>query len=112
MSYLDEIEKRCAAATDGPWPIGHLEITGHPVVQAGTKNMSIVVLPEDVEFISSARTDLPWAVAMLRRAKTQITDLLNVIEACDVIADEQPAIECASDVWLADLDAGPGKAAG
>ncbi len=83
MTRLDEILKRCEAATPGPWELdyGNWEVESkHPEHRRhaicgvdwscrGFNEEEGKIHPyQDAEFIANARTDLPLVVAALKKA--------------------------------------------
>lgn len=83
--WLDEVEKRCNAATPGPWREGTFNVwndnllmvvasTERHTYDAGeyvplqNKNDSLVREQDDAKFIAHAREDIPRLVLLARRA--------------------------------------------
>lgn len=87
--WLDEVEKRCEAATDGPW---RSDFVGEPVAVCADfvrkeypDLVPVAVLPEmdvelregldwiaNIKFIAHARIDLPRALRIIRTMKAAL----------------------------------------
>ncbi|MFJ4107905.1 hypothetical protein [Oerskovia enterophila] len=75
-AWLDQVDARTNAATDGPWKVDGLDREGQYVTRPRDldewpeASMFFVTskgsIEEDAEFIAHARTDLPAATAALR----------------------------------------------
>ncbi len=74
MTRLDEILKRCEAATAGPWRFG-LDTPSRGYLHANKIILADNVYMKEGEFISRARTDLPLVVAALQKAVKALTDI-------------------------------------
>ena len=107
MSWLDESEQRCAAATEGPWTALHRATSrrifnaspGTPDWGVERENRCLVTKygeDSDLDFIASARTDLPHALRLLREAE-------------DLFANPSPSELYPAKVqaWRARLQEGP-----
>ena len=101
--WLDEVESRCAAATEGPWDAknGALVVVEPPPYGSNAYHGSLAVsqrrgtpigglIPHgilyrtDAEFIAHSRTDLPRAAAWMRRAAALVEDFdCGCIECAD-----------------------------
>lgn len=83
LTRLDEIEKRCAMATNGPWqvysrvgssyssiisPAGDAELGNWMVAERVQWNV-------DAAFIAAARTDVPWLIDMVIKTASTIRAL-------------------------------------
>ena len=70
-AWLDAVDARTNAATDGPWERDRTYPLGHPgpysiSVRSPQVTVSDGLTKRDAEFIASARTDLPAATTALR----------------------------------------------
>lgn len=92
MKKLNEMERRCNAATPGPWSRSREDMdsyTNNPESEfEGVEHVAYLYRdPEqraaffgeknraDLEFISEARADLPWCIGWMRRAAEAIGEL-------------------------------------
>ncbi|MCB9528623.1 MAG: hypothetical protein R3F65_16145 [bacterium] len=77
---LDAIERRCEAATAGPWVAwveGRDHTSGSDFVQTAEQDIEMIgATPADHDFIAHAREDVPRLVAEVRRLRA----LLDGIE--------------------------------
>lgn len=77
---LDAIERRCAAATAGPWVAwieGRDHTSGGDFVQTAEQDIELIgATGADHDFIAHAREDVPCLVAEVRRLRA----LLDGIE--------------------------------
>ena len=74
---LDEIERRCAAATPGPW-ISFIEgrdhSSGDSFIRTDGDDIYLSVATDaDQDFVASARQDIPALIAEVRRLRQQWT---------------------------------------
>jgi hypothetical protein len=67
---LDEIERRCAAATPGPWKSyieGRDHTSGDSFIMTGGNDIYLSgATPADQDFIAHARQDLPALIREIR----------------------------------------------
>ena len=64
---LDEIEKRCEAATEGPWRVAKSGSANTlRCVYSEETNIAVLVHAKDAALIAAARTDIPALVARVR----------------------------------------------
>jgi hypothetical protein len=75
---LDEIERRCAAATPGPWKSyveGRDHTSGDSFIMTGGNDIYLSgATLADQDFIACARQDLPALIEEIRALKAQISD--------------------------------------
>lgn len=90
---LEEIRKRAAAATPGPWVDDITEINQHWEMRDASGGKTIVGLEEcgsaynpwhrlvleasDREFIAAARSDIPWLLAEVERLSAPMTMVID-----------------------------------
>ena len=85
-AYLDAIEQRAHAATEGPWEAS-AHRTGHYLVICPDCGVRGGYERADAEFIAHARSDVPALVAEVRRlraaadARTSLPRALDALEA-------------------------------
>lgn len=74
MKYLDEIEARANAATDGPWVHNPINGVHTPIGScvATTHRHDIGERRNDAAFIAASRTDVPALVAALRAVLVEV----------------------------------------
>ncbi len=72
---LSRIERRCDAATPGPWVSyveGREEMSGSSFIMTGGEDFYVAGCKmEDQDFVASARQDIPRLVAEVRRLRNQ-----------------------------------------
>lgn len=84
---LDTMERRCRAASPGPWisyVVGRDFEAGLSYVEVGYCDVMEVLgaSAEDQDFIASARDDLPRLINEVRRLRAEL-NLRNVLKAID-----------------------------
>lgn len=77
---LSTLEAICEAATEGPWdkPFDDgalMKPNGESLLGLDVDGMAIAWVPADAEFIATARTALPEALAEILRLRKKIADL-------------------------------------
>lgn len=81
MNRLEEIKRRCEAATDGPWELTdanegmkNLVASGNVIVTSRLYRCLPYGLEDDYdsEFIAHSREDLPWVIDMLEEAISEL----------------------------------------
>ncbi len=115
---LDAIEKRCNAATPGPWlpacgtgwPEGLKAAMGVLIDERGPEGVGWPLFPEgeaipdgapvgafadpkDQMFAAHARQDLPAVVAELREAREVIRELSDLLDEVSASGEEDRAVE-------------------
>ena len=73
--YLDQIEERIEAATEGPWSVYRTRVGTYvtrPDLLGVAREWSLVWQDADAEFIAHARADLPRLLAAVRAVGTRL----------------------------------------
>ena len=73
--YLDQIEERIEAATEGPWSVYRTRVGTYvtrPDLLGVAREWSLVWQDADAEFIANARVDVPRLLAAIRAVETRL----------------------------------------
>jgi hypothetical protein len=113
---LEAIEKRCEAATPGPWEQEYASngggiATAEFYIPGHNQDETVEMIAEDAVFIAAARTDIPRLIAALRardawltHAGEQMADYANRLDAARALLARAAELIRDMLVWGTNID--------